>query len=134
MRLEYFDDPSLQRPVLLLYGNRGIDPGEVALLRGAVEGLADGTKDHIRVEGLPGFLGVDGCSLIAQGSDSNLGVEPIPRSDRSFKCEPDPARWRRVWGLLEPFADREQALNPNGLQYLDESGPIEWIISRSRSW
>jgi hypothetical protein len=132
MRLEYFDDPSLQRPVLLLYGN---DPEEATLLRGAVEDLADGTTtDDFRVESLPGFLGVDGCSLIAQVSDSNLGVELIPGSDRSFSCKLDAARWRHVWGLLEPFVDREMASTPNGFQYLDESDAIDWIISRSRSW
>jgi hypothetical protein len=132
MRLEYFDDPSLQRPVLLLYGN---DPAQTTLLRGAVQDLADGTtKDDLRVEGLPGFLGVDGCSLVAQVSDSNLGVQLIPGSDRSFRCELDPARWRHVWDLLEPFVAPEIASNPNGFQYLDETDAIDWIISLSRSW
>jgi hypothetical protein len=42
MRLEYFDDLSLPRPVLLLYGDRGFDPGEVVLLRRAIQELADG--------------------------------------------------------------------------------------------
>jgi hypothetical protein len=30
VRLDFFDDPSLQRPVPLLYGERGIDPEAVA--------------------------------------------------------------------------------------------------------
>jgi len=62
-RLEYFDDQSLRRPVSLLYGNSS---EEAALLRSAVTDLADGTgKADLRVDGLPGFLGIDGCSLIA---------------------------------------------------------------------
>ena len=40
----------------------------------------------------------------------------------------------RAVGLLEPFVDRAEASSRNGFQYLTESGPIEWIISRSRSW
>jgi hypothetical protein len=135
MRLEYFDDPSLQRPVLLLYGERGIDPEEVALLRRAVEELADGaTENGLRVESLPGFLAVDGCSLIAQASKSNAGVELSTGSGRSFRCGLDAVGWHRMAALLEPFADQEQARSQNGFQYLDESGPIDWIISRSRSW
>jgi hypothetical protein len=135
VRLEYFDDPSLQRPVLLLYGERGIDPEAVALLRRGVEELAARAKeDGLRVESLPGFLGVDGCSLLAQVGKSNVGVEPSTGTGRSLRCGLDAAGWRRVSDLLEPFADHEQAGSRNGFQYLDESGPIDWIISRSRSW
>ena len=135
MRLEYFDDASLPRPVLLLYGEAGIDPGEVALLRRAVQQLAGGaTGNRLRVEGLAGFLGVEGCSLIVEATDSNVGVEFVTGSDRSFSCGLAPAGWQLVWDLLEPFADHEQAASRNGFEYLDESGPIDWIISRSRSW
>jgi hypothetical protein len=135
MRLEYFDDRSLQRPVLLLYGERGIDPEEVTLLRRAVQELADGaTKNGLRVESLPGFLGVDGCSLIAQARKSNVGVELSAESVRSLTCRLDAAGWHRISALLEPFADQTQVRSQNGFQYLDESGPVDWIISRSRSW
>jgi hypothetical protein len=63
-----------------------------------------------------------------------LGGELIPGPDRSFRCKLDSARWRRVSSLLELFANRELALNPNRFQYLDEPGPVDWIISRSQSW
>jgi hypothetical protein len=135
MRLEYFEDSSLQRPVLLLYGERGVDPGEVALLRRAIEELARGaTKDPLRVDGLPGFVGVEGCSLTVQASESDPGVHRITGSAHLFRCGLDVAGWHRVWDLLEPFAVQEQASSQNGFQYLDESGPVDWIISRSRSW
>jgi hypothetical protein len=135
MRLEYFADVSLPRPVLLLYGEKGIDAGEVVLLRRAVQELADGAMGHrLQVEGFPGFLSVEGCSLIAEATDSNVGIELIAGSERSLSCRLAPAGWQLVCDLLEPFADHEQAASQNGFQYLDESGPIDWIISRSRSW
>jgi hypothetical protein len=42
--------------------------------------------------------------------------------------------WHRVVGLLEPFVTAKPTINPHGFQYLDESGPIDWIISGPRSW
>src|SRR6202000_809796 len=99
VRLEFFDDPSLRRPVLLLYGERGVDPDAVALLRRAVEELADeATKSWFAVESLPGFSGVDGCSLIAQIDKTNAGVQP--GTGRSWRCGLDAAGWRGVSDLL----------------------------------
>lgn len=130
MQVEYFDDAT-PHPVLLLYGD---DPEETLLLRGAVEALADGKAKDFRVEDLPGFRGVDGCSLVAQAGDRNAGVEPVPGTSRAFRCERDRQGWRHVWWLLEPFVDPETGGKPNAFQYLDEVGVIEWIISGSRGW
>lgn len=135
MRLEYFEDPSLPAPVLLLYGEKGIDPDEVTVLRRRVRQLADGAAENrFQVDGLAGCFGVEGCSLVAEVTESSSGVELIAGRDRSFGCRLDRAGWQRVWALLEPFVDPEEASSQNGFQYLDESGPIEWIISRSRGW
>ena len=51
MLLEYFDDASLEHPVLLLYGN---DPSEAGVLRSAVNELAAGTTAAVQVDCLPG--------------------------------------------------------------------------------
>jgi hypothetical protein len=129
MLLEYFDDPSLAYPVLLLWGD---NPAEAAVLRQAANGLATGrTRDDIQVDGLPGFRGVDGCSLVAQVGESSLGIEPIAESAQSFRCVLSPADWQRVSDLLEPFAT---TYGTNRFQYLSEQGGIEWIISADRGW
>jgi hypothetical protein len=93
-----------------------------------------GARLLFRVEDLAGFAGVQGCSLVAQVGEANLGVERLQGSDRAFTCVRDPDGWRHVWWLLEPFVEDERGVNPNGFQYLDESAAIEWIISGSRGW
>ncbi len=130
MLLEYFDDES-PHPVLLLHGS---DAEETLRLRAAVKALGDGRETAFRVEDLPGFDGVAGCSLVAQVGEANLGVERVQDADRAFRCVRDPEGWRHIWWLLEPFVDPESGGDPNRFQYLDESGAIEWIISGSRGW
>jgi hypothetical protein len=129
MRLEYLEDPDSQRPpVLLAYGN---DPAEAVVLRRTVEQLAAGNNREVRVDQLPGFQGVDGCSLVASVGSADSGVEPVEGSDRAFLCALSAAGWERVSGLLEPFGND---IKPNRFQYLSEEGPIEWIISGHRGW
>lgn len=128
-RLEYFDDPDSQRPpVVLAYGNETAD---AVVLRGAVDELASGKTHEVHIDQLPGFQSVDGCSLAASVGSADSGVEPLVGSDRAFRCVLRPGTWSRVSAQLEPFEETKEA---NGCQYLSEEGPIEWIISRDRSW
>lgn len=129
MRLEYLEDLESQTPrVLLAYGN---DPCDAMALRRAAELLAAGEVLDVRVDLLQGFQAVDGCSLTAFVASVDSGVEPVDGSDRGFRCLLRPVSWTRVAQLLEPF---EKPDVPSGFQYLTETGSIEWIVSRSRSW
>jgi hypothetical protein len=128
MLLEYFDDTSLARPVLLLYGN---DPTEATALRDALGDLAAGVTRDLDVLDLPGFRGIDGCSLIAHVGEKSVGIEPMPGSLRSFRCSLDLSDWQLVSDLLEPFATGTGG--SQAFQYLTEAG-IEWIISTHRGW
>lgn len=85
----------------------------------------------MRVDQLPGFQGVDGCSLVASAASVDSGVERLEGSERAFRCALSPAAWKRVSGLLEPF---EIGLRPGVFQWLSEESPIEWIISGDRGW
>jgi hypothetical protein len=133
MLLEYLHDlGNDQRPVLLTYGT---SPSAAAALQVAAKQLA--AQEHqggLQLEELAGFQGVNGCSLLAKVDSTKLGVLPIDQSDRAFRCVLDSAGWRRIAGLLEPFVAARPKLNPDGFQYLDESGPVDWIISGSGSW
>jgi hypothetical protein len=133
MRLEYFTNVG-SAPVLLTYGT---SPAEAETLRAvAIRLAADGSENQgaVQIAQLPGFEAVDGCSLLAEVRSTELGVTPINESELAFRCALDKNGWRRVAGLLEPFAAARPILNPNGFQYLDESGSVEWIISGSRAW
>jgi hypothetical protein len=141
MRLEYLEDPESQTPrVLLAYGD---DPRGATVLRRTAEALATGDSDQkVRVDQLPEFHGVDGCSLAVSVGTVDSGVEPLDGSGRAFRCVLRPATWRRVSALLEPFERAQPTDNPRlrGLtvgaqfQYLTETGPVEWIISTERGW
>jgi hypothetical protein len=134
MFLEYFAPITDQLPVLLTYGR---SPTEAEALREvALRFAAAGTDESsgVQIAELPGFRGIDGCSLLAEVGSVKLGVVPIDESHLAFRCVLDAPGWRRVAGLLEPFAADQPILEPNSFQYLDESGRIEWIISGSRGW
>lgn len=140
MRVEYFQDPESQTPpVLLTYGD---DADDAKLLRQTAEALAKGdSHNEVRVDLLPGFEGVDGCSLVASVGTLDLGVEPIGGSDRAFRCVLRHVTWTHVAGLLEPFErPSPEAAVAEGLrrglwfQYLSEDGSVEWIVSSGRGW
>lgn len=134
MFLEYFAPVSDEFPVLLTYGR---SPTEAEALREVAVRLAATDTDEsvgVQIAELPGFRGINDCSLLAEVGSVKLGVVPIDESRLAFRCVLDAPGWRRVAGLLEPFASAKPILKPNGFQYLEESGPIEWIISGSRGW
>jgi hypothetical protein len=134
MFLEYFAPVTDEFPVLLTYGR---SPTEAEGLRDVALRLAVTDTDEstgVQIAELPGFRGIDGCSLLAEVGSVKLGVVPIDGSHLGFRCVLDAPGWCRVAGLLEPFAADQPILEPNGFQYLDESGPIEWIIAGSRGW
>lgn len=140
MLLEYFDDPgSGQHPVLLTYDDSPSElarfPVEAALLRVAAENLAaDDDHPGVQVDELAGFHGADGCSLRAEVGPASIGLTALDPSRPAFRCVLERADWQRVAGLLEPFVAEPPRPDRNGFQFLIEAGPIEWIISRSRSW
>src|ERR1700740_2457946 len=107
MHLEYLQDTESRTPrVLLAYGD---DPRDATVLRRAAEALAAGDEGYeVRVDRLPGFHAVDGCSLAASVGGVDAGVEALDGLDRAFRCVPRPATWKLVSELLEPFesADR----------------------------
>ena len=115
--------------MLLLYGD---EPDAIERLRTAIATL--GPDQGVHLDRLPGFAGVDGCSLLAELGDSDRGVRPIEGSERSFRCVLDAGGWRRVSDLLEPFASGRPPAPGGSFQYLVETGPIEWIVSTTRAW
>jgi hypothetical protein len=104
--IEYFPDPTPTTPsVLLTYGDL---PAEAARLRGAAGQLAAGELRTLRVDHLPGFRSVDGCSLLAEVGDTSLGLAPVEHSSRAFRCVLSAADWQGVVDLLKPFVARNR--------------------------
>jgi hypothetical protein len=128
--LEYLEDLTSQTPrVLLTYGD---DPGSATRLRQAAGALAAGSADQeVTVAGLLGFESVDGCSLVAAVGSSNVGIDSLGANLNAFRCLLRPAAWENVAGLLEPFETRQAG---HAHQYLDDNGPVLWIVSTDRAW
>jgi len=130
MQREFFDDPSITRPVLLIYGD---DPNDAATLRRALAPLAAGDTDHqVQIDVLPGVRSIDRRSLIAHVAGARLGVTRAAGTEPSFRCALDPATWSRGLGLLEPFTQRRLPSAANFHQYLTSDGPVDWIVATSR--
>jgi hypothetical protein len=132
MRLEYLPDVGPQLPdVLLLYGD---EPADAEILRLAAERLAAGRPGfEVRIDQLANFYGVDDCSLAASVGSLDLGVEALDGSERAFRCVLCPRSWKRVAGLIEPFAETKRTAR-HGHQYLTAAGAIDWIVSTDLSW
>ncbi len=132
MRLDYFEALDSAQRVLLICGD---DPSEVATLQTAVQQLASGVAQSIKVDQLPGIVGVNDCALLAETGTSSLGVIPIDGANRAFRCVLDQSSWRRVSALLDPFAQPEKPPERRTyFQYLTSTGAVEWIISTAREW
>jgi hypothetical protein len=129
MLLEYFEDLSAQPPRVLVMHDFG--PDDMEVLCGAIEELSVRERgDEVQLDRLPGFVGVDRCSLMAVVGNADLGVEPVSGREREFRCVLSTEAWQQALGLLEPFV----AGGANGFQYLAESGSVEWIISTDGRW
>jgi hypothetical protein len=126
MRLEYLEDPGGREPRVVLLSDAR--PAAVEALRATIDGLTS-VGDQIRVESLEGVDSVDGCRLRAVVAARDEGPESL--GDRSFRCALTVERWRRLSGLLAPFAS---GLGTNASQYLTDVDEIQWIISTSRHW
>jgi hypothetical protein len=130
VRLEYFEEAEPR--LLLAYGD---DPGDATALRRAADELAAGEVGHcVRIDQLRGFHSVNGCSLTAATGSVDRGVESVDASGFQFRCALRAASWQRVSGLLEPFESEQPEPRRATFQYLDESGPVLWIISTDRAW
>jgi hypothetical protein len=129
MLLEYCEDLDAQPPRVLVMHDFG--PDDMEVLRVAIEQLSVGDPgDEVQLDRLPGFVGVDGCSLVGAVGNADLGVEPVAGTQREFRCVLGTEAWQQALGLLEPFV----ADGTNGFQYLAEPGSVEWIISTTGRW
>jgi hypothetical protein len=121
--IEYFEDIAA-RPlrVLLLYD---FTLDEAKRLRGAVERLSQAPHGYEeQIDGFPGFVGIEGCSLVACVGEVATGLDQTDPPELGFRCVMDAAGWQHAFALLEPFVTSDA----DGFQYLTEAGSIEWII------
>jgi hypothetical protein len=127
--IEYFEDTAARLPRVLLFYDFTLD--EATRLREAVERLSQGPYGYEeQIDALPGFAGIEGCSLVACIGEVATGIDQIDPAELGFRCVMDSTGWQHAFALLEPFVTSETM----GFQYLTEAGSIEWIISSSRSW
>ena len=122
MRLEYLHraNPN-QKPTLLLHGDGSV------VVRALSAALANLTEQGIDPSTFPGVEPVDQCSVIVQASKCETGIRRIGRSAFAWRLTEDAID--HVLGFLEPFME---ASAEKRFQWLEESGEIDFIISRGR--
>ncbi|MCB1615486.1 MAG: hypothetical protein KDI30_05680 [Pseudomonadales bacterium] len=129
MKLEYFADGNLDCPLILLYG---VEPECIKLLQVELNKLIQGQISQLFIHDLPGFISVNNCQLFVSAGKRDIGVRNLAAANQ-FECILQVETLQQVIELLDPFAT-----NPENdgvrFQYLDDSGPIAWLISRARSW
>lgn len=96
------------------------EPAEVASLRGEVARLASGEASSVVLEG--------DVQLTLQVGERNIGI--LQRSVPKLSCILSASAWRQVVELLEPFTEPDQ----RGYQWLDETGEVKLLISRTGEW
>jgi hypothetical protein len=122
MKLEYLDRASPNhKPTLVLHGDGPV------VVRALSVALANLTENGIDLSTLPGVEPVDQCRVVVQASKSESGIRRIERSAFAWRLPPDALD--HVLGFLEPFMG---ASPDEGFQWLEESGEIDFIISRGR--
>lgn len=127
--IEYFEDMAARSLRVLLLYDFTLD--EAKWLRRAVERLSQAPHGYEeQIDALPGFVGIEGCSLVACVGEVATGLDQIDPAELWFRCVMDSAGWQHAFALFEPFVTSDA----EGFQYLTEAGSIEWIISSSRSW
>jgi hypothetical protein len=117
MRTVLFREGSPECPLIAI---ADFESAEVESLQQAVLRLATGKATSASVDG--------DVILVLISGDRDIGVEDT--KGRTFECILRPVVWRQVAELLEPFKAPDQS----GYQWLNETGQVRLLISRSGEW
>lgn len=122
MRLEFVDRASPnQKPTLLFYG------GDAGVVRAFAAALSSLPEDGIEICTFPGVEPVDQCRVLVRQSPREAGIRRAGRN--AFIWFVTDASLGHVLGFLEPFM---KPSTEDGFQWLEESGEIDFIVSRGR--
>lgn len=96
------------------------EPAEVVSLRGEIARLAAGEASSVVLEG--------DVQLTLQLGERSIGI--LQRNVSELSCVLSASAWRQVVDLLEPFMEPDQ----RGYKWLDETGEVKLLISRTGEW
>jgi hypothetical protein len=122
MKLEYLDCASPnQKPVLLFYG------ADFEVLRAFAAALSNLPEEGLVMSTFPGVEAVDECRVVVRPSTREAGIRRTGRNAFTWFVTGDALD--HVLGFLEPFTEPS---TEKGFQWLEESGEIDFIVSRGR--
>ena len=125
MKVELVQRGPRDRPLVRLYE---FDQDEARCLRELVKALSTGARTSVALHDERWVESVNGCRL-----ELRLGRwdEGIRKSNlRDLVCTLTTATWDNIEGLLEPFCRSDAP----SFQWLNESGDISLLISRTGRW
>lgn len=117
MRTMLFNEGAPDCPLVAI---ADFEPAEVVSLRSEVVRLATGETKSVLVGGE--------VELTLQAGERNIGI--LQSNVPHLTCVLRPSTWRQVADLLEPFTEPDQ----RGYQWLDETGQVKLLISRTGEW
>ncbi len=117
MRTVFFRDGSPDCPLVAI---ADFEPAEVVALRSEVVRLATGESTSAVLEG--------DVHLTLQVGKRDVGI--LNRGPPGLACVLRPLAWEQVADLLEPFTEPGQ----RGFQWLDQTGDVKLLISRTGKW
>lgn len=117
MRTAFFRDGSPDCPLVAI---ADFEPAEVVTLRSEVMSLASGESTSAVLEG--------DVHLTLQVGKRDIGI--LNRGTSRLVCVLRPLAWEQVADLLEPFTEPGQ----QGFQWLDQTGDVKLLISRTGKW
>ena len=125
MKIEFLADGAEACPLIRLFD---YEVGEVAKLRDACRGLADGQIAEFVLHDQPWIEQVAGCHFIWRTASKDLGVT-LPAPGEPFVLSFSGEASREVEGKLLPFAE-----GSGGFNWLTNEGDINVLLSESGEW
>ncbi|MGO9097170.1 MAG: hypothetical protein ACLQGV_18350 [Bryobacteraceae bacterium] len=126
MKLEFLDNGSLDCPLVRLYA---FDSTEAVRLREVFRSLSDGACESFDLHNDPSVEAIDGCQLILQLRQKDLGI--IRRGRSTFNCAFSAETWRNIAALVEPFCE---SATHGHYQWLTEKGDASLLLSPDGGW
>jgi hypothetical protein len=117
MRTVLFQEGAPECPIVAI---TDFVAAEIVSLRSDVVRLASGNERSVVVDGE--------VHLTLQTGERDIGI--LDGRAPCLTCVLRPSAWRQVADLLEPFTEPDQ----RGYQWLDETGDVKLLISRTGEW
>lgn len=124
MQMEFLEEGSDDCPLIRLIA---VDNDDLRALVVLIERLETGAVRELHLHDEPFVRTIDGCRLTLRVAERNVGIRRLG-SDRRFLWELSTDGWVGVNDRADALADAGE------FQWLDETGPISLLLTKTGRW